>query len=171
MRLIGMASAWSSSPGGEHAKAGAVKANAAEAAVIGIAAGIEAAGQEFETAGRLIDMDEVAYHPLAAGDLPLKCAGREVVQIEMTEAVPLREPDELAARLEHADIGQPQHREIGVDEGCGGLAVHLAHGAGRDGQLEERETLPRSGPGRERTRGWNRRSSRPRPFRCRSSCR
>ena len=56
---------------------------------------LAADAEKVEQAILLIDPQQLRHIPLAAGDLALEVAGRQIVEVEVPPVIALREPDYL----------------------------------------------------------------------------
>ena len=98
---------------GESGEAGAVEVDAVVVGEVGVLAGVHTAGFEPDLAFVVVDIVDIAHHPIAPGDLVLHLAGEAVVQVEVLPAVALGGPDDFFAVVDVVAVGAAGARDRG----------------------------------------------------------
>ena len=108
--------------------------------VVRVASGLAAHGGEVDLPRALVDGQQLDDEPGPLRDPVLHLPGGEVVQVEVSPALALREPDELAPVVEHAPVvGRAEL--VQLHPGVTALDDHLAGRARLRVDLDERLVL------------------------------
>ena len=126
--------------GREQHRLGSVKARAVQVSVVGVPARLPASSREEHRALRLVDVNDLPHHPLAARDPVLQLPGLAVVQVQVAPAVPLREPHHLAGR-QHPHVRPPEDVQVGVHRPVRALLQQDPRRTARCVHLHEPERL------------------------------